>query len=107
MQEFLAIAEYTVKAGRFLVLLFNTRDSLSWEYLHIFLQESTDDHLEYRGYFPLPYSARSVVQDSREGSLKHDFALVFQKPGLSAEDTDRICRLQRLEGWSNALPQKK
>jgi len=107
MKEFLTLAGRIVKAGHFLVLLFNARDSLSWEYLHVFLRESIDGRLEYKGHFPLPYSARSVVQDSREGSLKHDFALVFQKPGSGSLHTDRVCKLQYLEGWSNALPKER
>lgn len=106
MREFLALAGRVLKKGRFLVLLFNARGSLSWEYLHASLQGSANGCLEYRGHFPLSYSAGSVVQDNRKGSLKHDFVLVFQKPGAGS-DTDRVHKLEYIEGWSSALPEKR
>ncbi len=106
MRKFLALAGQVLKKGRLLVLLFNARGSLSWEYLRAFHQEPTEGHLEYVGYFPLSYSAGSVVQDSRKGGLKHDFALVFQKQGTGSSDIDRVCKLQHIEGWSSALPEK-
>jgi adenine-specific DNA methylase len=106
MNEFLTLASKILKAGRFLVLLFNARSSLSWEYLHTFLRGSNEGCLEYKGHFPLSYSAGSVVQDSRKGSLKHDMALVFQKPGASPSITDRVCKLEQIEGWSTTLPEK-
>ncbi len=107
MRKFLALAGKVLKRGRFLVLLFNARGSLSWEYLHASLQESADGCLEYRGYFPLSYSAGSVVQDSRKGSLKYDFALVFQKPGADSSGADRVHKLEHIEGWSSAPPEKR
>jgi len=106
MRKILALAGQVLKKGRFLVLFFNARGSSSWEYLHAFLQESVEGCLEYRGHFPLSYSAGSVVQDSRKGSLNHDFALVFQKQGADSSDIDRVCKLQHVEGWSSALPGK-
>ena len=107
MEKFLALAGQVLKKGRFLVLLFNARGSLSWEYLRASLQGSADGRLEYRGHFPLSYSAGSVVQDSRKGSLKHDFVLVFQKPGAGPADADRVHKLEHIEGWSSALPEKR
>lgn len=107
LREFLALAGQVLKKGRFLVLLFNARESLSWEYLRAFRQGSAEGHLEYKGHFPLSYSAGSVVQDSRKGSLKKDFALVFQKLGADSPDTNRVHKLQHIEGWSNIFPEKR
>ena len=106
MKKFLALAGKVLKGGRFLVLLFNARGSLSWEYLRTSLQGPVEGCFEYRGHFPLSYSAGSVVQDSRKGSLKRDFALVFQKPGASLSGADRVHKLKHIEGWSSASPEK-
>lgn len=105
MRKFLALAGQVLKEGHFMVILFNARDSLSWEYLYAFRQESAEDLLEYEGHFPLSYSAGSVVQDSRNGSLKNDLALVFQKRGAGTSGMDRVRKLKCIEGWSDALPE--
>ena len=104
MREFLAHAGRVLKESHFMIILFNARDLLSWEYLHAFRRESTENLLEYKGYFPLFYSAGSVVQDSRNGSLKNDLALVFQKRGADTSVIDRVRKLRCIEGWSNTLP---
>src|SRR5260221_7713936 len=43
----------------------------------------------YLGIFPCNYSARSVVQDNRKGSLPNDLALVFCKASTLSADGDR------------------
>ncbi|HID64068.1 MAG TPA: type II modification methylase [Anaerolineae bacterium] len=101
MRKFLALAGQVLKEGHFMIILFNARDSLSWEYLNAFRQETA---LEYKGHFPLSYSAGSVVQDSRNGSLKNDLALVFQKQGADTSGMDRVGKLRCIEGWSDTLP---
>lgn len=86
-----------------LVCLFNARQREAWDVLRIFYETTTSKnfpHLNYLGQFPCEYSARSVVQDNREGALKHDIAIVFGRstaaPGLSA--------LSGIPGWSTSLP---
>lgn len=105
MRKFLALAGRVLREGHFMIILFNARDSLSWEYLNAFRQESAEGLLECKGYFPLSYSAGSVVQDSRNGSLKKDLALVFQKRGSDNSDMDRVRKLRCIEGWSDTLPE--
>ena len=105
MRKFLALTGRVLREGHFMIILFNARDSLSWEYLNAFRQESAEGLLEYKGYFPLSYSAGSVVQDSRNGSLKKDLALVFQKRGADNSDMDRVRKLRCIEGWSDTLPE--
>ncbi len=108
MNKFLNIAADLLKKGGFLVILFNAGKSEDWQYLHSFThQESSKSSLEYLGHFPVPYSARSVVQDSRQGSLKDDFAMVFRKPGADDTTSDRVRNLQSLDGWSNTFPTGK
>lgn len=105
MNSFLNTAADLLKTGGFLVILFNARKSDDWQYLLSFSHESpTTNSLQYLGYFPVPYSARSVVQDSREGSLKDDLAVVFHKSGLPDLSRDRLSHLQSLTGWSTAFP---
>jgi hypothetical protein len=107
MRKFLSLSERVLKNGRCIVILFNARDAPSWEYLNGLGQKPTESSLEYRGHFPLSYSAGSVVQDSRKGGLKNDFALVFQKPGLASSGSDQLHRLKCIQGWSDALPGKQ
>jgi len=104
MRKLIALAGQVLKEGRFMIILFNARDSLSWEYLNAFRQESAEGLLEYKGHFPVSYSAGSVVQDSRNGSLKKDLALVFQKRGTGTSGMDRVRKLRCIEGWSETLP---
>jgi hypothetical protein len=104
MGKFIALAGQVLKEGHFMIILFNARDSLSWEYLYAFRQESAEGLLEYKGHFPLSYSAGSVVQDTRNGSLKNDLALVFQKQGVGTSGMDRVRKLRCIEGWSETLP---
>jgi len=104
MGKFITLAGRVLKEGRFMIILFNARNSLSWEYLSAFRQESAECLLEYKGHFPLSYSAGSVVQDTRNGSLKNDLALVFQKRGTGTSGMDRGRKLQCIEGWSEAIP---
>jgi adenine-specific DNA methylase len=104
MGKFLSLSERVLKNDCCMVMLFNARGASSWEYLDTLDAKSS---LEYRGHFPLSYSAGSVVQDSRRGSLKHDLALVFQKTGADPTDSNQLYKLQGIEGWSNALPGKQ
>jgi hypothetical protein len=104
MRKFIDLAGRVLKEGHFMIILFNARDSLSWEYLSAFRQESAEGLLEYKGHFPLSYSAGSVVQDTRNGSLKNDLTLVFQKRGVGTSGMDRVRKLRCIEGWSETLP---
>lgn len=80
----------------FLVVEFNARDKESWESLQ------TIHQLSYIGCFPLEYSARSVVQDNREGSLKSDLALVF---GRDKNFKGHILKeVSKLSGWKTEFP---
>jgi 16S rRNA G966 N2-methylase RsmD len=107
MGKFLALAGQVLKEGHFIIVLFNAHGSLSWEYLYSFRQESAEGLLEYKGYFPLSYSAGSVVQDSRNGSLKNDLALVFRKPGTGTSGTDCLRKLRCIEGWLDTFPERQ
>ena len=71
-----------LKPGGRLILIFNTSDQNLWNFLR---ETSNNCGLIYEGKFPAEYSARSVVQDSRKGALKHDWCLVFCKPGEKQE----------------------
>ncbi|MBC8493098.1 MAG: type II modification methylase [Chloroflexi bacterium] len=104
MGKFITLAGRVLKEGHFMIILFNARNSLSWKYLSAFRQETAEGLLEYKGHFPLSYSAGSVVQDTRNGSLKNDLALVFQKRGTGTSGMDRVRKLRCLEGWSETIP---
>jgi hypothetical protein len=104
MRKYIALAGRVLKEGHFMIMLFNARDLLSWKYLNAFRQESAEGLLEYKGHFPLSYSAGSVVQDTRNGSLKNDLALVFQKRRTVTSGMDRVRKLRCIEGWSETIP---
>jgi hypothetical protein len=88
----------------FLVLLFNARHDADWEGLTEHMKKGdTFSPLKYSGRFPVYYSAGSVVQDNREGGLKHDFAMVFTK---ASSDDDSLSlqfgKLRQIPGWEAA-----
>lgn len=75
-----------------LILMFNTTDMEVWDILKHAPEASG---LFYRGRFPVEYSAGSVVQDSRQGSLKHDWCLVYTKSKILPIEH------QSIEGWAS------
>lgn len=103
MTFFLEKCSKVLKPGKFLALLFNARDDKSWEFLKKIALVSNE--LIYRGAFPMVYSANSVVQDNRKGSLKTDFVLLFQKIGGSDEENKIFTILEQVPGWSTDFPQ--
>jgi SAM-dependent methyltransferase len=107
INRFLRLANQVLKPGHFMVLLFNARDKLSWESLATLENDSSQSSLEYRGHFSLEYSARSVLQDTRKGSLKSDLALVFQKPGSAPRSMTALRTLGRVHGWTDRFPGKE
>ena len=99
MKEFFHLAASRVKSTGILALLFNASDSLSWEFL-VDCREAVGQHgMDYLGCFPSKYSALSVVQDNREGSLKHDYILLFSS---SVEKYRALC--DGFPGWSKEMP---
>jgi hypothetical protein len=87
----------------FMVFLFNARNSSDWVALKPAMEmSSTSAPLRYVGCFPAQYSAGSVVQDNREGGLKHDYALVFS--GSADLSIERRSALMTIGGWSSCLP---
>jgi hypothetical protein len=95
MSEFLDLVNVTLKPGGVFALIYNARDAESWRYINEVNNERT---LRYAGYLPLKYSANSVVQDNREGSLENDFVLIFTK-GFSS-----LHAIKSTKGWSTGYP---
>jgi tRNA G10 N-methylase Trm11 len=88
----------TLMNGGFAVLLFNSRHQREWHALEA-LQKSPG--MALLGAMPLNYSARSVVQDNREGAMKHDYIVIFGKGDVSAE---RLGAITSVPGWQPDLP---
>lgn len=76
------------------ILMFNTTSSQFWMNLKQVI-DSQETALCYEGKFPAPYSALSVVQDSREGALQHDWCLLFTKAKMVTPN------YYGFEGWSD------
>ncbi len=107
-QYFVAMSRFVVEVGRTLVpggvfaLMFNARDNDSWKFYDIIEKTSG---LKFQGYFEVAYSANSVVQDNREGSLQ-DYVLIFQKPPTGSSALDRLKILKDLPNWKSECPRK-
>ena len=90
----------------FCVVLYNARQKESW---HAFgpmcgFDDKTKTPMIYVGCFPCEYSAGSVVQDNRKGSLKSDFAIVFRKASKTNTNSRVMKALTNVPGWSSDLP---
>ena len=101
MNDLFGILSRVMRDDAFLVLLYNARQAARWTFVSQFIDESGE--LEYLGKFPCNYSAGSVVQDNRKGSLKNDIALVFGKPNA---DSRRLRQLANIPNWSKDGPTK-
>lgn len=104
MQEFFCDAAAVLCERGIMAILFNAYDGESWEYLRTLQKES--DSIEFRGCFPMRYSAGSVVQDNRMGALKHDYVLIYEKCSGTPVGESRWKKLIELDSWSSSLPTK-
>ena len=106
MVDFLGHVPRVLKGGGVFVLLFNAREREEWTCLRAICERrnGVNGSLDYLGFFPCNYSARSVVQDNRKGSLKSDLALVFAK-AQSPLNSQRIANVVAgIPQWSSELP---
>ena len=91
----------------YFVLIFNARQLNWWpafDRLVSPLGNGLCVPLSYLGYFPCTYSAGSVVQDNRMGSLDTDYAMVFGRS--DADHTGKLIELANIPGWNNDFPEK-
>ena len=108
MMEFLAHVPRVLKSNGVLVLMFNASKAEEWEAFRAICGGGANGGafgLRYLGVFPCQYSARSVVQDNRKGSLRNDFALVFCKADRLTSDGDFLRKLESIPDWSSELPE--
>ena len=108
MMEFLSQVPRVLRPDGVLVLLYNAREAEEWEAFRAVCEGSSDGDmsgLRYLGIFPCNYSARSVVQDNRKGSLPNDLALVFCKASSLSSDGHFLRKLERIPDWSAELPE--
>jgi len=87
-----------------LALLFNARDAHSWNGL---IRNGSEPSLVYCGCFPMVYSANSVVQDNRAGSMKSDYVLLYRKRGRGGNNGLFEERIHSIPGWSEDFPKAK
>lgn len=95
MREFTDLAASRLKTGGVLALIYNARDSRSWHYIDDIISRRL---LNFAGHIPLKYSATSIVQDNRKGSLETDFVLIFTKGSNSLDN------MKSIPGWSTEYP---
>ena len=104
MGEFFTDAIDILKDGGVMAIMFNASDSESWEYLRELHKKS--DSIKFRGCFPMTYSARSVIQDTRSGAMKYDYVLIYEKCTPSYTGPSRWEKLSELDGWLSSLPRQ-
>lgn len=103
MRSFIGESVRVLRASGVLCLIFNARDSASWQFLDACIEGRSD--LELCGSFPMAYSASSVVQDNRKGSMKSDYILLYVKKAKNAGIPSlNLAALSRLPGWASSLP---
>lgn len=78
-----------------LVVFFNAKDIESWSFLE------NAEQFEYIGCFPMNYSANSIVQDNRKGSMKSDYVLIYGK-----EKNEKVEVLKNMPLFNFNLPMK-
>ncbi len=96
-----------LKKDGYLVVLFNTSKTEEWNiFKPWFLARDSESNLplRYLGHFPCSYSAGSVVQDNRKGSLKSDYGLVFDRSDKKTQVEKHILALSKISGWSTEPP---
>ncbi|MCR4315796.1 MAG: DNA methyltransferase [Planctomycetes bacterium] len=104
MQVLIKEVDRVLVPGGSLSLLFNARDSQSWNGI---IQKSAKVSLQYYGCFPMAYSANSVVQDNRKGAMKSDYVLIYRKPSEGECNGSFEQAMHTIPGWSNEFPQAK
>ena len=107
MQEFFSQVTRTLHPDGLLLVLFNTSKVHEWQIFKPWfdaIADGKDLPLHYLGHFPCAYSATSVVQDNRKGSLKTDHALVFGKSKGGATRNTHLAALESIPAWSTQPP---
>jgi SAM-dependent methyltransferase len=94
-----------LKPRGFLIFLFNARNPTDWAAIQAHTQADSPNRLHFLGAFPAEYSAGSVVQDNREGGLKHDYALVFRKGAIDPASSTPPPFFLDIPGWATSLPE--
>ena len=107
LQEFLDHIPRVLTPRGYFVLIFNARQASRWSGLRALSSESfggKEPALSYLGCFPCTYSAGSVVQDNRKGSLASDYVMVFGRSHLNHNYT--LSELNGIPNWSRDFPVK-
>ena len=107
LQEFLEHIPRVLTPRGYFVLIFNARQASRWSALRTLGSTSFGGRattLSYLGCFPCIYSAGSVVQDNRKGSLASDYAMVFGRSHHGHNDT--LSELNGIPNWSRDFPVK-
>ena len=101
MRSFFEQTQRVLQIDGHFALLYNARDNGSWD----FLRDSgcVPPGLSLVGSFPLKYSAGSVVQDNRSGSLKNDFVIIYRKEERTGRSRPNDA-LRLGPGWRTSLP---
>ena len=76
MSVFIEESIRIIKSSGYLVLMYNSVHKNQWEFIDLIEKQSC---LSLEHKVPLSYSAQSIVQSNRDGSLKSDVCLIYKK----------------------------
>jgi hypothetical protein len=100
MAEFFKRLEPKLAEGGYVAVFFNARSKEYWDGLN---PRGISKFLPFIGAFPMSYSAGSVVQDNRDGGLKHDYVLLYRKASRGSGTRSRH-GLRSVPGWMDSFP---
>lgn len=100
MEKLFVEAKRVLSKDGVFALMFNARDNTSWNFYNRIIEQPC--HLRYRGYIKVNYSANSVVQDNRDGSLD-DLILFFDKSN-SSTNSSRLATIMSMQTWNSQSP---
>lgn len=100
MEKLFIEAKRVLSKDGVFALMFNARDNTSWKFYKRVIEQPC--HLQYRGHIKVNYSANSVVQDNRDGSLD-DLILFFDKSHCLANNS-RLATIMSMETWNTQGP---
>ena len=93
MKEFFKLSMKILKKDGVLILFFNALKKESWDSIRKI------NKMKFEGYFPMNYSANSIVQDNRKGAMKSDYVLFFSK-----DKNTKLKQLEKIAGFKKQLP---
>ncbi len=95
-----------LKPDGIMLIIFNARDTDEWQSIRALCRHGFRQNplWSYLGYFPCQYSATSVVQDNRAGSMCFDLVLAFARYDAPKDNNSVLNKLRSVPSWTSDAP---